>query len=275
MKVHFIENVVDEIPNRRATDTAEKSRTTAVDRRERRHAEFFDVINSSLKIDSPEHFCQWVQGDLQYVFPHAMLACGFGLFGGQQASIEQIVTCNFPSGYLDDLNLAGGLSASPVVTQWAQTRKPVIFEPAQSGDDSQWMGIFRKYGMHNIAAHGLCDLSSHTTSYFSFFNIPVTLTPKHAQLLEMLIPHLHVALARALGNAGQVHTENTGQENSLTKREKEILRWMSSGKTNGEIAKALHISENTVKNHVQRVLEKLKVTSRTEAVALGLKKAIV
>lgn len=59
--------------------------------------------------------------------------------------------------------------------------------------------------------------------------------------------------------------------NLLTKRENEVYRLLSEGKTNLFIAKQLDISEKTVKNHVSRIIKKLKVKNRTEAVILGYK----
>ena len=53
----------------------------------------------------------------------------------------------------------------------------------------------------------------------------------------------------------------------LSEREAEILRWMRAGKTNQEIGLILNISPFTVKNHVQKILRKLNVTNRTQAVA--------
>lgn len=53
---------------------------------------------------------------------------------------------------------------------------------------------------------------------------------------------------------------------SLTRRERQVLELMSQGLGNRAIATELFISENTVKNHVRRVHEKLGVHSRTEAV---------
>ena len=55
----------------------------------------------------------------------------------------------------------------------------------------------------------------------------------------------------------------------LTDREMEILRLLDEGKSNKQIAKLLHISLHTVKNHVHRILEKLQVTNRREAVHLA------
>jgi DNA-binding CsgD family transcriptional regulator len=50
---------------------------------------------------------------------------------------------------------------------------------------------------------------------------------------------------------------------------------MVGGATNGEIAKTLSISYSTAKKHVSNVLAKLKVTTRTEAVALAIQNHIV
>ncbi len=55
----------------------------------------------------------------------------------------------------------------------------------------------------------------------------------------------------------------------LTNREMEILQYVDEGKSNKQIAGTLHISLHTVKNHVHRILEKLKVCNRREAVHLA------
>jgi len=55
----------------------------------------------------------------------------------------------------------------------------------------------------------------------------------------------------------------------LTPRELEILRIMATGKSNKQIAALLFIGEATVKSHVQAMLKKLNVLSRTEAIAVA------
>lgn len=55
----------------------------------------------------------------------------------------------------------------------------------------------------------------------------------------------------------------------LTDREMEILQLLDEGQSNKQIALALHISLHTVKNHVHRILEKLQVNNRREAVHLA------
>lgn len=53
----------------------------------------------------------------------------------------------------------------------------------------------------------------------------------------------------------------------LSKREIEVLECLAQGMTTSQIAEALFISDNTVKTHVRRILEKLEAGNRTEAVS--------
>lgn len=61
----------------------------------------------------------------------------------------------------------------------------------------------------------------------------------------------------------------------LTPREMEVLQHVAKGMNNREIAKALYISENTVKNHVRNILEKLHLHSRMEAVVYAVRENLL
>src|SRR5580698_6168944 len=68
--------------------------------------------------------------------------------------------------------------------------------------------------------------------------------------------------------------EHLGAER-LSKREVEVLQKVAGGNRNGDIAALLFISEETVKGHIKRIMEKLGASDRTEAVALGIKGGII
>lgn len=62
---------------------------------------------------------------------------------------------------------------------------------------------------------------------------------------------------------------------SLSRRELEILRWLSTGMSNKEIARGTGITEGTVKFHVTEIMTKLGARSRTEAVTMGIRRGLI
>jgi DNA-binding NarL/FixJ family response regulator len=62
---------------------------------------------------------------------------------------------------------------------------------------------------------------------------------------------------------------------SLTARERQVLQMLAAGLGNKEIAARLKISEHTAKFHVASILGKLSASSRTEAVAIGLRRGLI
>ncbi|HEV8353010.1 MAG TPA: response regulator transcription factor [bacterium] len=66
---------------------------------------------------------------------------------------------------------------------------------------------------------------------------------------------------------------DAGPRDELTEREQDVLRAVSRGATNREVAAALFISENTVKFHMKNILDKLHLRSRGEVIAYAARKA--
>lgn len=233
-------------------------------------AVFFDVIESTMRINSQEHFCHWAETSLQRVFPHGMMACGIGHADKAGLRVQRVIGCNFPPEYLQTLQRPDGQITIPIMERWINEQKPILFEPDAAsvggGNQSEWLDNFLRFDLVNLAAHGQCDVGSQTASYFNFFRIPDRLTERHAYLLTLLIPHLHVTLARVVSNLPQMR-KRVAQPALLTAREREILEWLGSGKTNWEIARIFGISEATVKNHVHHILTRLHASTRAQAVA--------
>jgi DNA-binding NarL/FixJ family response regulator len=62
---------------------------------------------------------------------------------------------------------------------------------------------------------------------------------------------------------------------ALTQRERQVLELVARGDANKEIARHLQISENTVKNHLRNILEKLHLQNRVQAVMYALREGLI
>ena len=86
-------------------------------------------------------------------------------------------------------------------------------------------------------------------------------TERDRSMLELLRPSLiRIQAACARGHSREAAS-------ALTGREREILGWIARGKTSREIATILVVSPYTVRKHVEHILEKLGVSTRSAAVA--------
>ena len=65
------------------------------------------------------------------------------------------------------------------------------------------------------------------------------------------------------------------QTEALTAREREILQLLADGMSNADVAQKLFISQETVKSHVRHILTKLEADTRTQAVAIALREAMI
>jgi DNA-binding NarL/FixJ family response regulator len=74
---------------------------------------------------------------------------------------------------------------------------------------------------------------------------------------------------------GEERAEEQVPAPKLTDREMEVLRLVAKGSSNRDIARVLFISENTVKNHVRNILEKLQIHSRMEAVMVAVREKLI
>ncbi len=90
-----------------------------------------------------------------------------------------------------------------------------------------------------------------------------------------MVAHGHAVLDAAVWDALADGGSPPAQRFGLTKREMDVLRLMGKGYSNRSIARALGLSEATVKTHVERVFRRLEVNDRTEAVVKAIRLRII
>lgn len=78
--------------------------------------------------------------------------------------------------------------------------------------------------------------------------------------------HLMILIERVTERR-EIDIKRAKEKYRLTKRELEIVKFISQGLSNKEIADKLNITENTVKDHIKNIMEKMDVHSRAEIIA--------
>ena len=97
----------------------------------------------------------------------------------------------------------------------------------------------------------------------------------HGSRLASVIHHLEAPKAGEILSPLSVLPPEIPEDPPLTEREREILHWVAAGLQNKEIAHRLDISLATVRNHIHRILEKLEVHSKLEAISLAFRRGWV
>ncbi|MBE5889497.1 MAG: response regulator transcription factor [Lachnospiraceae bacterium] len=87
--------------------------------------------------------------------------------------------------------------------------------------------------------------------------------------------YIQPSLIPALNSKMIEKNDDEARIDELTRREIEVLKLLSVGMYNKEIAEKLDISERTVKNHVSNIFKKLEVTDRTQAAVFAIRNNLV
>jgi len=81
--------------------------------------------------------------------------------------------------------------------------------------------------------------------------------------------HMKELLARVKVHLGELQPLKGDVPNPMTERELEVVRLLASGKTYKQVARALNLSQSTVRNHLHNVYGKLNVVDRAQAVIVS------
>jgi transcriptional regulator EpsA len=212
-----------------------------------------------------------MDGSLREILPYEMMICGIGGVSRQGSHIHKILNVNYPLEYFEPMRDDDGRLDTPLMKRWRERQAPVLFQSGRDDEDypAEWVRVFNKHNLRNTIGHGVLDLSGTFSSFFVFSRFPGEIGERHAFLVRILTPHLHLALARALATVEEYQGGSLGNKGRkrLSDRQREILYWMNEGKTNWEIAKILSLSELNVKYHIDQIFLKLEVRSRAHAVA--------
>ncbi|MEO7887914.1 MAG: XrtB/PEP-CTERM-associated transcriptional regulator EpsA [Polaromonas sp.] len=221
---------------------------------------------------------EWLRGDVQHCLPHDILMVGWGDF--QDGAIQHDILSELPGarsygpgtegvpfllGRLHDYWVAGGvvpccLDFKQFTHLMGNASLPGSFPRALSG-------------MRSVLVHAMHDERARQTCLYAFLSTDVIPAEPAQQAAKVLMPSIDHAL-RQIALLPQQHPQPPVAARSvpddacgLSERETQIMAWVAMGKTNAEIGTILNISGYTVKNHMQRIFQKLNVFNRAQAVS--------
>ena len=238
-------------------------------------------LEASLRVHGRAHFFSWTQGLLQGLIRHEVLVCALRDGNPLAFRVDSFSTSVPDAAVFGETLLADGPVVPNLIKAWKARRfRPVICEAGGAGPlgRGSFAHELERAGAPQLLVHGTHDADGQVRSLFLFGSGSGSFGSDHSNLAQLMVPLLHSAWVRA--QLGRLATSDEGLRPAalaarITSRELEILRWMYLGKSNFEIGAILDISGFTAKNHVQKILRKLNVVNRAQAVGKALELRIL
>jgi len=200
--------------------------------------------------------------------------CGVAQFdqNGQFQTFAKIINLNYPEAWLTQYWHRQYAHIDPVIKRLFQASGACQWQ-AVYAEEQPWSRELQEF-IREARRAQLQDgfsASFHAPdkplvaflSYAYLGETPTYITQVLTYIAHAILPGL-LKFAQADGFTIQDRIEQ------LTFKEMVILSWMREGKSNADIALITNTSERTIRFHVEQILEKLAVTSRTQAVAIAV-----
>jgi transcriptional regulator EpsA len=231
-------------------------------------------LGGALKVRVRHQLFNWTQGALQNLIAHDLLVCALCQDRTVLQHVDSFSTAPVEPAHFNELFRQDASLVPALFKAWEGNHcQPVALDVA-NGDHHAGGALARelaRLGASSVVAHGTHDAAGQVSSLFTFASRRGAVGPRQLYLAEMVVPFLHAAWMRTQVNwQSKSPGEKQAEAGLVTSREREVLEWMYRGKSNIEIGMILGISPLTVKNHVQKILRKLDVMNRTQAVGKAL-----
>ncbi len=234
-------------------------------------------LDASLRVHARAHFFSWTQGLLQSLIRHELLICTLCLGKPPAFRADGFSMTTPDPSTLSDIFLRDTSVAPALLKAWEERRyQPITWDvsttPLGSGAFTREL---ERLGGTQLLVHGVHDADGRALTLFTFACRPGSISARQTYLAQLLTPALHASWVRTQLQRTPTSADKASNQGVLTVRELDILKWIYLGKSNFEIGAILKISPLTVKNHVQKILRKLNVVNRTQAIGKALELRIL
>ncbi len=247
---------------------------------------FMEVIDESLRVSNRSHLFNWLQRSFQCLIPHDVMIVGIRSLDSALFDYEYITSTRYfgDKQFEQSLDETDGLVAQGF-EQWSRANLPVFYSselPTKEYPNYSVIAmdaeVLQAAELKNFVVHGFKDERNKISTLVMFGRLGKQAEAVTAQVVKLLMPHLHCAIVKVTSNKSFIETTaqvSPSKVRQLTAREQEVLTWLQLGKTNWEISSIIDVSPLTVKNHVQNILRKLDVETRHQAVLVAVKLGLI
>lgn len=241
-------------------------------------ARFLSLVSQSSSITRHHELLCWLQGDFQHYLPHDILLSGWGDF--DEGVIQHDILSELPG----VRSYAIGTDTLPFILgklrdRWtAARRKPCKVNFREFSYLLGSTALPRSFcsamsSMQCALIHGIRDERSRQECLYVLLSTSDVPYISAETTFDLLLPYIDTTLRRLTHLPEKSTQPFAPSQNApedifgLSDRETQIMAWVAMGKTNSEIGMILSISGFTVKNHMQRIFQKLNVFNRAQAVS--------
>jgi transcriptional regulator EpsA len=246
------------------------------------------AIEASVLVQRRFQFFVWAQSHLGAMVRHQLVVCGAYQRVRRDLVFEAFNSIVVPAQLLALVTDRQSALMRHLIDAWVAKRGgPLLLRLPQdpAGDDSAAQESLFDLGFESLLAHGVSrpQRPSELESFFVLGLVGRCFSAREQTYLELMLPHVHSAWLRVQnverelsGNRELVSsTRGAFARPPITGREGQILGWVREGLSNQEIGIQLGISALTVKNHVQKILQKLGASNRAQAVAKAMARNLI
>jgi LuxR family quorum-sensing system transcriptional regulator SolR len=191
--------------------------------------------------------------------------CAFGMRMPLPVSNPKFsIASNYPVAWQARYAKENYLTIDPTVAHGTRSVSPIIWDGAvgdgarEFWEDAQGHGLKFGWAQSFIGANGATGMLTLSRSHEAISRPELR---ENIMRMTCLVQVAHAGMSRLVSS-----TALRGKAASLSIREIEVLRWCADGKTSGEAAQIMGISERTVNFHITNALEKLGTNNRTAGV---------
>jgi LuxR family transcriptional regulator, quorum-sensing system regulator BjaR1 len=233
-----------------------------------------NFIANVQRAQTPSAICDAVlQAIKQYGFEN-ILAGTIPRPGANKSQQEShVILHHWPAEWWERYFSNGYLFVDPAIRRVMSDISPFLWSELSPTcrDDPMAIRVMKEaadFGLRNGFTVPLITLEGDTVG-FSIAGGNLDIPPYARGMLSLLATY-------ALGSAFKLHHSKREQERiRITKRERDILQWAATGKTEWEIGEILGISEHAVDKFFRNIRHKLNATNRTHAIAEAIRLSII